>query len=187
MQVQLPQTGYVPGQLIPISILVTNETRVDINEMCARLVMVIDFFADHPSRNKKQETKVVSKLIGDPVLRYTKKQFNYLLPIPATPASCNSLCRIIHIGYRVEVQAKINHFMYANQCTHTPITIGNVPLETGGLVVQQQPMPSNFSTEDNAKGVETNITVNSWLENNNDPCTSNRNGEPWWATSNIRK
>ncbi|TMW45820.1 hypothetical protein DOY81_009101, partial [Sarcophaga bullata] len=39
MQVQLPQTGYVPGQLIPVNILVTNETRADINEINARLVM----------------------------------------------------------------------------------------------------------------------------------------------------
>ncbi|XP_065357332.1 arrestin domain-containing protein 17-like isoform X1 [Calliphora vicina] len=179
LHVQLPQTGYVPGQLIPVSILVTNDTKARINEICVRLVMVVNLFSTHPLHKSKSETRTVSKLIGDPVLRHCKKHFNYLLPIPATPPTCYTLCSIIQIAYRVEVEAKMQGMMFTNQCIHTPVTIGNVPLQMDGMVVQQQPMFRQFDiTENYGSGVGI-------IENNNDLSTSNRNMEPWSAMGNI--
>ncbi|KAI8129638.1 Arrestin domain-containing protein 17 [Lucilia cuprina] len=176
INVHLPQAGFVPGLLIPVNILVTNETSARINEICVRLVMIITLFSTHPIRKSNTERKTVSKLIGDPVLRHSKKQFNYLLPIPATPPTCSTLCDIIQIAYHIEVEAKMQGMLYTNQCIILPVTIGNVPLQMDGMVVQQQPMPRQI-------GLETNGMMP--VENNNDASTSNRNKEPWSTMENI--
>ncbi|XP_037816108.1 arrestin domain-containing protein 17-like isoform X1 [Lucilia sericata] len=176
INVHLPQTGFVPGQLIPVNILVTNETSARINEICVRLVMIITLFSTHPTRRSNTERKTVSKLIGDPVLRHSKKQFNYLLPIPATPPTCSTLCNIIQIAYHIEVEAKMQGMLYTNQCIQLPVTIGNVPLQMDGMVVQQQPMRRQIGYESNGMAA---------AENNNDASTSNRNMEPWSTIGNI--
>lgn len=182
INVQLPQTGFVPGQLIPVSVLVTNETKARINEICLRLVMVVNFYSTHPYEESKTETKTVSKLKGDPVLRHCTKHFNYLLPIPATPPSCSTLCKLIHISYQVEVEAKMQGIMYTNQCIQTPVTIGNVPLQLDGMVVQQQPKPMQLHLKDGTQ-IPNAIGV---AENNNDPTSCSKNIEPWSAFGNIR-
>ncbi|KAM7360123.1 arrestin domain-containing protein 17-like isoform 2-T2 [Cochliomyia hominivorax] len=173
INVELPQTGYVPGQLIPVNILITNETNARVNEICVRLVMIITLFSTHPLTKSKTETRTVSKLIGDPVLRHTKKQFHYLLPVPATPPSDTTLCKIIQIAYRVEVEAKMQGITFTNQCINTPVTIGNVPLQSDVMVIQQQPMPRQL----NVIGISN--------ENNNDPSGSSKTMEPWSAIANI--
>lgn len=182
INVELPQTGYVPGQLIPVTILITNETNARVNEICVRLVMIINLRSTHPISKTRTERRTVSKLIGDPVLRHCKKQFTYLLPVPATPPSCSTLCSLIQISYHVEVEAKMQGIMYTNQCINTPVTIGNVPLQMDGMVVQQQPMPRQLNLQ-----LGEELTKGYPNENNNDAACSNGNVEPWSAMANIRK
>ncbi|CAD6995998.1 arrestin domain-containing protein 17 [Ceratitis capitata] len=135
IQVSLPQTGYVPGQTIPINVLVSNETNVKVEELKLELVMLICYYSQTPLTRTKNERIVVTKMKGDGVPVHCKKQFIYPLVVPATPPTCFNLCRIIQIAYQIEVAAKVKGW-HANQTICTAVTIGNVPLLG---VIQSQP------------------------------------------------
>lgn len=163
MQIQMPQSAYVPGQLIPISILVSNDTKVEVNEICVRLMMLVCIYSQRPRVKAVNEYSLVSKLKGDPVPVLCKKQFNYLLPVPATPPTCFNLCSIIQIAYRIEVEAKMKGMFYVNQVAHVPVTIGNVPLVS---TIQQQPIMKHDRMLNSQGGDETDgQTEHPWAIN----------------------
>ncbi|XP_061393222.1 arrestin domain-containing protein 17-like [Musca vetustissima] len=172
IEIHLPQSGYVPGQLIPISIVSTNDTKVPINEICVRLVMMVCLYSQTPTKKAVNEYITVSKLKGDSVPILCKKQFNYLLPVPATPPTCFNLCQIIQVAYRIEVEAKMKGIFYPTQVIHIPVTIGNVPLIN---VIQQQPMAATngrtFTDGENADVVD-GPSRQPWAVNDNIPCPS---------------
>ncbi|KAH8420802.1 hypothetical protein KR222_005403 [Zaprionus bogoriensis] len=128
LQLTLAQTGFVPGQAIPVGILVTNDSHIRVEEIQISLAMLVTYHATHMSRaSSKSERFVVTKLIGDPVPNHCKKQFDYLLRVPATPPTCFNLCRIIQIAYRVEVEARVKG-CHKNEVVNVPLTVGSVPL-----------------------------------------------------------
>ncbi|XP_075145128.1 arrestin domain-containing protein 17-like [Haematobia irritans] len=168
INVQVPQTGYVPGQLIPVTIVVNNDTKVAITEIRVRLVMTVCVSSQIPRAKAIDEHTTISKLLGDPVPVLCKKQFTYLLPVPATPPTCFNLCSIIQIGYHIEVEAKMKGLFYHNQMIGIPVTIGNVPLVG---VVQQQPKTAQAPMMDQEEnpGVVNDLP---WSNNENIPCPS---------------
>ncbi|XP_067638757.1 arrestin domain-containing protein 17-like isoform X2 [Eurosta solidaginis] len=135
MQVSLPQAGYVPGQTIAVSVLISNETNKKITEILVELVMRITNFSPPSSIHKKEERIVVTKTQGDGIPTYCKKLLNYPLIVPATPPTCLNLCKIIHIAYFVEVTIKVKG-LHLGHIVSAPVTVGNVPLMR---VIQEQP------------------------------------------------
>lgn len=170
IQIHLPQSGYVPGQLIPISIVATNDTKVQITEINVRLVMMVCLYSQRPVVKAVNDYMTVSKLKGDPVPILCKKQFNYLLPVPATPPTCFNLCQIIQVAYRIEVEAKMKGIFYPTQVIHIPVTIGNVPLMN---VIQQQPMAAANGRTFTGDGDVDEV--------------DNANSQPWAVNDSIRK
>lgn len=138
VHVSLPQSGYVPGQAMPVSVLISNETNIKVEELKIELVMLICYYSQTPLTHTKNERIAVVKMKGDGVPVHCKKQLNYTLLVPATPPTCFNLCRIIQIAYQVEVVAKVKGW-HADQVICVPVTIGNVPLLG---VIQTQPMAS---------------------------------------------
>ncbi|KAH8394593.1 hypothetical protein KR215_009887 [Drosophila sulfurigaster] len=128
LQLTLPQTGFVPGQICIVDMLVTNDSHIRVEQLQISLVMMVTYHASHFARtSSKNERIVVTKLMGDPVPNHCKKQFKYSLRLPATPPTCFNLCRIIQIAYQVEVEAKVKGF-HRNEVLKVPLTIGSVPL-----------------------------------------------------------
>ncbi|XP_037952535.1 arrestin domain-containing protein 2-like [Teleopsis dalmanni] len=160
LDIDLPQTGFVPGQNIPVSILVTNDSHIPVEEMKISLAMLVIFYSQCP-RSSKTEKTTVAKMKGEGVQRNCKKLFNYQLPVPATPPSNIVSCSILHIMYEVFVEAKIKGF-HANQVICAPIIIGNVPLQT---VVQQQPTTS-FAAQHQMPTAPTDAKMLEAVENN---------------------
>lgn len=134
LQLTLAQTGFVPGQAIPIGMLVTNDSHIRVEAMEIRLIMLVTYHAQHMSRTRsKSQRFVVTKMTGDPVPNHIKKQFNYQLRVPATPPTCFNLCRIIQIAYLVEVEAKVK-CCHKNETLNVPITVGSIPLSEHGHI-----------------------------------------------------
>ncbi|XP_030374761.1 arrestin domain-containing protein 3-like [Scaptodrosophila lebanonensis] len=127
LQLILPRTGFVPGQDIPVSLLVANDSAVNVDALDISLVMSICYYSQGPFVRTRQDRIVISRLKGDRVLRHCNKLFTYELHVPATPPTCFTLCRIIQIAYQVEVEATVEGF-HTNQIVSVPVTIGSVPL-----------------------------------------------------------
>ncbi|XP_068156824.1 arrestin domain-containing protein 3-like [Drosophila tropicalis] len=128
LQVSLPETGFVPGQNIPLSVLVTNDSHIRVEELLVTLVMLVTYHSKPPSRpNSRSEKFVLNTLKGDSVVRNCKKQFSYELRVPPTPPTCFNLCSIIQIAYQIDVEARVKG-CHANESVSVPVTIGSVPL-----------------------------------------------------------
>ncbi|XP_023175722.1 arrestin domain-containing protein 3 isoform X2 [Drosophila hydei] len=138
LQLSLPHRGFVPGQTIPVGVLITNDSHIGVEQIEVSLVMMVLYYSQH-SVETISERFVVSKKQGEGVTRNCKKQFIFDLPVPATPPTCFDLCRIIQIAYQVAVETKVKGW-HLNERVHLPVTIGNVPLSKQ-LIQQPRSMP----------------------------------------------
>jgi len=128
LQLTVPQTGFVPGQSIPLSVLITNDSHIPVEQLLMSFVMLVTYHSKPPSMpNFTCERLVVNTMKGDSVQRNCKKLFTYEIRVPATPPTCFNLCGIIQIAYQVEVEAKVKG-CHNNEIVSIPVTIGSVPL-----------------------------------------------------------
>ncbi|ALC47980.1 CG18745 [Drosophila busckii] len=128
LELSVPQTGFVPGQTIPIGILAANDSHIRVEQLQISLVMLVTYYAQHLSRtHSRNERFVVSRLLGEAVPNHCKKQFNYGMRVPATPPTCFNLCRIVQIAYLLEVVAKVKG-CHKDEQLGMPLTIGSIPL-----------------------------------------------------------
>ncbi|XP_054746992.1 arrestin domain-containing protein 17-like [Anastrepha obliqua] len=143
VQVQLPQTGYVPGQRIPVNALVINNTNIPVAEVHYALVMVVRYSGQAVQQNSCLERITMATAKGGSVLRNCTRSLTQELLVPATPPTCLRSCGIIRITYQVEVEARMKGW-YSSQTITIPILIGNVPLWQTPPVIQQQPRSSRM-------------------------------------------
>ncbi|XP_017104241.2 arrestin domain-containing protein 17 [Drosophila bipectinata] len=127
IRLSLPQGGFVPGQTVPVDVIVSNDSRVAVEDITVRLAMVVIYYSQPPSADTNKDRFVMVEKTGDGVATKSRQQFTFDLEIPATPPTCFNLCSIIQIGYQVEAEARVKG-CHANQSVHTPVTIGSVPL-----------------------------------------------------------
>lgn len=141
--IKVPQTGYVPGQSIPVQGLVINNTNIAVSEVKFCLVMLVRYASSKPKKINIQRVSV-SKVISDSVLRYCTRELREQIHVPATPPTCVQGSSVIQIVYHVEMHARMKS-LHKNQVVSMPVIIGNVPLANntrGSFVIDEQPSPS---------------------------------------------
>ncbi|XP_017035528.1 arrestin domain-containing protein 2 [Drosophila kikkawai] len=126
LELTLPQTGFVPGQTVPLKVLVGNDSSIRVHEMKVGLAMMITYYSDLSSGTNAERISV-AKLKADGVMRNSRKMYDFQLLIPSTPPTSMHLCRIIKIGYQIEVVAKVKG-MHINGTLVMPVTICGVPI-----------------------------------------------------------
>ncbi|BFF89512.1 arrestin domain-containing protein 17 [Drosophila madeirensis] len=125
LELTLPQSIFYPGQMVPLSLLVGNDSNIKVQELKVSLAMIVTYFSDLGCGSNMERFSVV-KMRSDGVLRNTRKQFEFQLQVPSTPATCFHLCRIIKIAYQIEVVAKVKG-MHVNATLYVPVTICGAP------------------------------------------------------------
>ncbi|XP_030558985.1 arrestin domain-containing protein 17 isoform X1 [Drosophila novamexicana] len=140
MELHLPQAGYVPGQRIPVTVLLINNSNVAVSEVRLSLVMLVRYFSVTPEHSRVDRI-VIGKAKGDSVLRRSTRSLTLDMVVPSTPPTCLDVCKLIQIAYQLEVEALIKS-LREHQMITMPITIGTWPLgnsSSASDVVQQQP------------------------------------------------
>ncbi|XP_022220373.2 arrestin domain-containing protein 2 [Drosophila obscura] len=127
LRLSLPQGGFVPGQTMPMGVLVANDSHIQVEEITVRLAMVVIYYSRPPCPDTNKDRFVVAERTGEGVSKNSRKQFTFDLQVPATPPTCFNLCSIIQIGYQVEAEVKVKG-CHSGQSVHMPVTIGSVPL-----------------------------------------------------------
>ncbi|XP_018796250.1 PREDICTED: arrestin domain-containing protein 17-like [Bactrocera latifrons] len=143
MQIQLPQAGYVPGQRIPVTALVINNTNIAVSEVRYALVMLVRYSSPAPALHSCLERITMTTAKSESVLRNSTRSLTHELLVPSTPPTCLRSCSIIRISYQVEVEARMKGW-YSSQTITIPVLIGNVPLWQTPPVIQQQPRGSRM-------------------------------------------
>ncbi|XP_015517982.1 arrestin domain-containing protein 3 [Neodiprion lecontei] len=125
VKLSLPVRGYVPGQVIPVKALVTNDTGVEIKKLRVQLKKITNF-------HTKLKTQEVKEVITECDLHlehgHGKEEASIDLKVPALPPSRMEYCKIIDIDYKVIVEACVESWYHKNMKTVTDIVIGSVPL-----------------------------------------------------------
>ncbi|XP_059610436.1 arrestin domain-containing protein 2-like [Phlebotomus argentipes] len=130
--VKLPQTGFITGDNIPVSVHISNLSSVTIQGVQVKLMQRCEFFATTPRhKSKSNETKIDYKrfeLIQQKDERDIELQTD--IRVPFTEVSCK-LAAHIKVFYHLEVA------IYVLGCHNTtrmyvPITIGTFPLRPEG-------------------------------------------------------
>ncbi|KAH8374747.1 hypothetical protein KR200_005090 [Drosophila serrata] len=127
IRLSLPQGGFVPGQTIPVGVMISNDSHVAVEDITVTLAMVVIYYSQPPTADTNKDRFVMVQKTGEGAPAKCRKQFTFDIRVPATPPTCFNLCSIIQIGYQVEAEARVKG-CHANQSVHMPVTIGSVPL-----------------------------------------------------------
>lgn len=121
--IELPVSGYVSGQKIPITVNLNNASNIPIRAIRSKLVRKVCFISQTPTRKARNEAKTVAKMVTT-VTRDKSDQYTQDLVIPATAPT--GKCSIISVEYELKVKVKLGGFRSDQEIT-IPITIGTVP------------------------------------------------------------
>lgn len=123
----IPQSGYVPGQNIAITAVVTNLSHIPVDYMRFSLRKVVLYKSQIPSSKTKLELDVVQERRTGSVRKKDQRSFEVHIAIPPIPPTNLNLCKVIEIAYEVKVEAKVSG-PHASPFVLIPVTIGTVPL-----------------------------------------------------------
>ncbi|XP_046745653.1 arrestin domain-containing protein 17-like [Diprion similis] len=124
MSVNIPVRGFVPGQVIPIKVLLSNESEVPVKSLEATLKQKVVFHAIRKSSPMKvfvfKNEYPVEEGIGN-------KEVHLNFQVPPLPPSFLQFCSIIDLRYQLDIKAKVSG---CHRSLKLPIEliIGNIPL-----------------------------------------------------------
>jgi hypothetical protein len=124
IKVQLPRSGFVPGEEIPVSICVANRSHVHIKAVKIKLIRVAEYNA-YEYQKSEERTLQVRKIICLNMLSPVHLEENILVPLDTLPSSGPSR-RTIILKYEVKVTVEARG-LHLEPIVIVPITIGTVP------------------------------------------------------------
>ncbi|XP_055613072.1 arrestin domain-containing protein 3-like isoform X7 [Uranotaenia lowii] len=124
--VEIPISGYVPGQIVAIKYDVRNQSNKTVNLFKAKLIRIDTFISMYPRPKEKCFRTVVAKVKNDgigPRQNVTFKQYLKIPPLPPTSLSCS----IITVTYRITIEVDLRGWSKFPPINF-PLTIGTTPL-----------------------------------------------------------
>lgn len=103
VMVGLPVTGYVSGQVIPITCDCDNASSVTVDKIEFTLRKVIAFHTTQPRRVTKKDKAVIKVIAVGPVNARDSQNWVEKLEIPPLPPSNLVNCGIIDLDYELKV------------------------------------------------------------------------------------
>lgn len=122
----LERGGFVPGQIINVSVDINNESSYDFEDVKISLKKVIRYNSQVPTMKTKEEVMTEAEIRHGQVKRYSKHNFIQQLTIPPVPPSNINYCRVLNVTYEVQVKCKGPTFSI-DPLIKLPITIGTIP------------------------------------------------------------
>lgn len=125
---EIPLSGFVAGQSVPISVKINNESNVDVEEIKASLKKYIHYNSQTPRRRTRERIESAAEVRLGGVPGKSKGNFEAQLIIPSVPPTNIAFCRVIQVSYEIHVVAKVGG-IHRSPLLRLPITIGTVPLQ----------------------------------------------------------
>lgn len=125
--VSTPVTGFVSGQIIPITAECDNASNVHINVVKFLLRKVVAFHTHQPRRETKKDKITIAELSVGPVPPNDSKTWTQQLEIPPLPPSNLVNCGIIDLDYDLKVVVEVSG-PHRNLEGSIPVVLGTIPL-----------------------------------------------------------
>uniref|UniRef100_A0A1I8PWC6 Arrestin C-terminal-like domain-containing protein n=1 Tax=Stomoxys calcitrans TaxID=35570 RepID=A0A1I8PWC6_STOCA len=123
----IPVTGYVSGQIIPITCECDNASNVTINTVKFVLRKRVTFHTTQPRAEKKESKITIAELGIGPVAGGESRTFSQQLEIPPLPPTNLVNCGVIALDYDLHVECNVSG-PHRNLTGNIPITLGTIPL-----------------------------------------------------------
>lgn len=123
VRVEIPVTGYVPGQKIPITVAVNNTSSVPVLGINSKLKRKVSYISQKP----REKTRVVDESLArvwTAVRNDESGQYTQKLEIPSVVPT--GKCSVLVIDYTLQVKVHVDG-CYKNPKINIPITIGTIP------------------------------------------------------------
>lgn len=127
IRASIPQSGYVPGQIVVVLAEITNQSRVAVEEVKFSLRKIVHYHSQSPHMKTLEEIVDVCEQRQSGIQVKELSQLKQDLQIPAIPPTISTLSRVIQIHYEIKVEVKVKG-THINPIIRMPITIGTVPL-----------------------------------------------------------
>ncbi|XP_030565782.1 arrestin domain-containing protein 17 [Drosophila novamexicana] len=123
----IPQTGYVSGQILPITCEVDNTSNVNLTAVKFELRKLVTFHTNQPRSEKRESKVIIAQLSVGPVNAGESHTFTQQMEIPALPPTNLLNCGIIALDYDLHVECDVSG-PHRNLTGKVPITLGTIPL-----------------------------------------------------------
>ncbi|XP_016922103.2 arrestin domain-containing protein 17 isoform X1 [Apis cerana] len=144
VSMSLPVRGYVPGQAIPITILMTNLSTVVVTKIRIVFKKVVSYHSTEKSRKHKEIIVEVEQPVNK-----DSDTYDVTFDVPAVPPTGMIHCNIIDVLYTLKVEACVDvsewyyRMFQKNLKLRTNIVVGTVPLQN-----YETPQKTTDVTED---------------------------------------
>lgn len=140
ISVEIPASGFVAGQSVPISIIINNESGVDVEETKISLKKIIYYNSQTPRRKTRERIESAAEVRHSGVPAKAKGKVDAHFNLPAVPPTNVAFCSVIQVSYAIHVLAKVGG-LHRSASLRLPIMMGTVPLQG----FQNAPTPSPVS------------------------------------------
>lgn len=123
----VPVTGFVSGQVIPITAECDNASNVQVTGMKVYMRKIISFHTHTPRRETKKDKVNISEVSGGATEPGGSNTWTFKLEIPPLPPSNLVNCGIIDVDYDLKIVVEVAG-AHRNLEGKIPITLGTVPL-----------------------------------------------------------
>ncbi|CRL02416.1 CLUMA_CG015713, isoform A [Clunio marinus] len=128
MSASIPYTGYIPGQKIPITIELNNQSHVNVRSTKITLKGLHTFNFDYPSTCKQTEKYRLDYKLAAGVKSGKSAKLEEFLMVPEMLNPSNEQnCKVFQITYMIKISATVDD-PHQTPCIRIPITIGSFPL-----------------------------------------------------------
>lgn len=132
LHVYIPKSGYVLEEMIPVQVIISNNSRIHVDKVKFALNKITDYHSKTPGLAIKREVHRLLKKEAGGVNKKTEQRYEHLIYVPSTaPSQDSKTSQLIHIKYQLKVEAKLSG-LYKNLVIAIPLTIGNVGHSTTG-------------------------------------------------------
>lgn len=155
MSVSIPYSGFVPGQKIPVTIEMNNQSHVEVKSTKITLKGLHKFNFDYPSTSKHVEKYRLDYKLASGVKagKFVKLEEFVKVPEMLNPSN-EAHCKVFQITYVVKIAAMVDD-PHQSPCIHIPITVGSFPLIFKDNLPKDVERPTTFECRRKTKSAQT--------------------------------
>lgn len=122
----IPFAGFVPGQNIDITLMLNNQSNIDIEGTKVSLERNTQYISQTPRKKIRNECLIVKEVFGTGMGPCGSGEVKLSLPVPPLAPTNLNYCRVLTTSYQLKILAKVAG-AHKNPHLNIPITIGTIP------------------------------------------------------------